>query len=239
MLPPATGSKVTLYVTGKALRQEWRVLREVVVRDNVEIGGHNDNPYYAFAVHYCAERLFGTWYGPRWFEEFDIRRALATVRSRARRPSLAWRNHAFRVGPLTYAMLERNGIRAVSDTVDRARAGPYHLDGRRLVVFPINTLPDHEHVLHGWWTRMVAAEARGADAFGPYCEPVTVERWLEIVEGQVQEIVGRGGDATILAHPLCMYLADGLRVFDALCGSLARLSTHWVSEAVDADGRLR
>jgi hypothetical protein len=50
------------------------------------------------------------------------------------------------------------------------------------------------------------------------------------VERQVEEIHRAGGVATVLMHPLCMYLADRFATADRLLGVLSRYPALWASE---------
>jgi hypothetical protein len=52
---------------------------------------------------------------------------------------------------------------------------------------------------------------------------------MKQVKGEVQAIVAAGGIATILAHPLCMEVADGMVGFEDLCRFLQPFSNCWVS----------
>ena len=63
---------------------------------------------------------------------------------------------------------------------------------------------------------------------------VSICEWVEQAKGEVQAIVDVGGVATILAHPLCMEVADGMVAFEDLCRFLQPFPNCWVSE-VDAD----
>ena len=42
----------------------------------------------------------------------------------------------------------------------------------------------------------------------PTRESYPIEAWSELVRTQVQAIEERGGLATVLMHPLCMFIAD-------------------------------
>jgi hypothetical protein len=50
---------------------------------------------------------------------------------------------------------------------------------------------------------------------------------------QAESIIARGGVATILAHPLCMKVADGWRTFEHLCSSLSCYHSAWAVEAAE------
>jgi hypothetical protein len=50
----------------------------------------------------------------------------------------------------------------------------------------------------------------------------------------VEQIEQHGGIATILAHPLCMEVADRMESFAALCRFLSRFKTGCVSDVAPA-----
>jgi len=87
----------------------------------------------------------------------------------------------------------------------------------------MNVLPDHEHVLHGKYqhgkTRPDRLKRR-----------VTIPEWAELVKARIRDICDHGGTATILAHPLCMEIADGMKIFEDLCQYIQQYPTVWISE---------
>jgi hypothetical protein len=54
--------------------------------------------------------------------------------------------------------------------------------------------------------------------------------WAVLVKRRIREICETGGTATVLAHPLCMEVADGMTVFEDLCQFFQQYGTVWVSE---------
>jgi hypothetical protein len=61
---------------------------------------------------------------------------------------------------------------------------------------------------------------------------IGIHEWLENTQETVRTIEDLGGIATILAHPLCMDVADGMQTFEELCRFLSQYRTGWVSEIV-------
>ncbi|MFA9562887.1 MAG: hypothetical protein ACERKU_11165, partial [Nitrospirota bacterium] len=60
---------------------------------------------------------------------------------------------------------------------------------------------------------------------------VTISEWLEQAKTDVDAISAAGGIATILAHPLCMEVADGMEAFEELCRFLQPFPNCWVTGA--------
>jgi hypothetical protein len=136
----------------------------------------------------------------------------------------SWRNHAYQHDANTPRLLARCGLTAWSDDVDLTRPGPYLHDGG-IVALPINTLPDHEHVFHGDLT---------SETVGTRSEVYTPDAWCDLVCDQVASLVEAGGTATILAHPLCMKVADDWSSFERLCTFLTRYPSSTAEQAVAA-----
>jgi hypothetical protein len=89
-----------------------------------------------------------------------------------------------------------------------------------LIVVPINTPPDHEHVYHAFRTPEFVEENEFEGPFGE--ESVEVGKWVEWV---LEVISAQEGVSTVLAHPACMWLADELDGFDNLCRSISKNHT--------------
>lgn len=201
---------VTLFVTGRAVRETPPAIDRLAAMDHVEIGGHN---YYAFdtVVHTASRGVFGSWNGPRRFQAWEITR---TIRAFANRgvDITAWRDHAYRHDENTAALLADRGITHFSDAVGpdervRTEAG--------LTVVPVNTPPDHEHVYHAFRTPEFVANSDFAGPFG--ADSHEVGDWFEWVTEAIDAAVTAGQPATVLAHPSCMDIVDGLETFERLC----------------------
>jgi len=224
------GVPVTLFCTGKAAAEEADGVRALASMDNVEIGGHN---YWAFdtPMHTVSRGLLGTWNGPRWFQNWEINRTVAAFREIGI-DIRTWRDHAYRHDGDTAELLAEAGITHFSD-----RVGPderlSEQDGVRIV--PINTPPDHEHVYHAFRTPEFVESAEFSGPFGS--ESHDCDDWLELVLEHADAVEQRGGVATVLAHPSCMHLADGLTTFEDLVARVAdRYGTVRMSDLPAPDG---
>jgi hypothetical protein len=125
---------------------------------------------------------------------------------------VSWRNHAYQHDENTARLLAQAGVRTWSDEVDLDQLRPRkHANG--VVILPINTLPDHERMYHGARTITAVAEEGRAESFSP-------EEWCDLVCEQADSIVRKGGIATVLAHPICMKIADDWQTFERLCHNL-------------------
>ena len=147
---------------------------------------------------------------------------------------VSWRAHSYKVDANTYELLASHGLRLVSDDVEPDTVWPKHIE-HGLVSHPMNTVPDHDHLYHAHRTESYVEEANrkgyGADDFGAVS--YTIEDWGELVTDQALAIDRQGGVATILAHPLCMHLADEFSVFERILERLADLTTIWARDILD------
>ena len=84
--------------------------------------------------------------------------------------------------------------------------------------FPINVIPDHEHLLHAertpewveWWIRRY----NWSDDFGP--NSYDVEEWTDIVLDGLRENEARGAVSNVIIHPITLYLCDRFRSFQRI-----------------------
>jgi hypothetical protein len=215
---------VTLFLTGRTAVEEPERVETLAVMDNVEIGGHN---YWAFdtpvhkawrAVEKVTGGRVGSWNGPRPFQGWEIDRTLDTF-AELGVDITSWRDHAYRHDSNTTDLLNERGITHFSDTV-----GPdesvRRMDG--VIVVPINTPPDHEHVYHTFRTPEFVAETDFEGPFGT--ESREVDAWVNWVEERIDVVRERGDVATVLAHPSCMWLADELNGFESLIRQVVNCS---------------
>ena len=212
---------VTLFLTGKCVDEEPEGVRELAGMDNVELGGHN---YWAFTtpVHEAWRALakatggrVGSWNGPRAFQSWEIRKTLDAF-GEIGVDVTAWRDHAYRHNGHTASLLADHGVTHFSDVI-----GPDE-DVRRedgVTVVPVNTPPDHEHVYHAFRTPEFVANDDFEGPFGD--ESCDVNEWVDRVLERTADHRSAGRPATILAHPACMDLADGLEAFEWLCERIA------------------
>jgi len=131
---------------------------------------------------------------------------------------LSWRTHAHRSDATTLELLEGQGIRVVSDAVEK-KINPYRLKGLSLTSLPINVLPDHDHVFHGYLTeeasKIIVARKSWRDCFT--AKAFDTSRYFELVKQGIERIEEKGGVATLLLHPRCMKMADDFKQFRQFC----------------------
>lgn len=145
------GVKVTLFVSGKTAKEEPETVRSVAEMENVELGGHNWNCFEWSVFHRLSDLLLNTYYGPQWYQQWDIQHTLDKIESCTSIRPQTWRSHAFIDDEQTHEVLAANDVRVVSNTVDRNKELD-RLDSG-LVSLPVNVLPDHSNMYHGWLSK--------------------------------------------------------------------------------------
>ena len=226
--------KVTLFASGKAIEEENSIFEEILGFQNVELGGHT---YYTFTPKWLYNgifsRLLGLSNGPAIYQNWEIRKTVTIFKETLGVKIVSWRDHSYRHDNYTYKLLYQNGIRYVSDEVTSDEMTYSTKDG--LVSVPINVVPDHDRIYHANLTPEATKDwSVNRDPFPPKLYPI--EEWLEIVRGQVNHIIRKRGVATILAHPACMKIADGFKVFEKLCEFISHHKSVLMKE-LEREGR--
>lgn len=229
------GVKVSFFVSGLCCVEEWTDLEPIARDPLVELGGHNYNCFQPELWHRVCNKLLGSYNGPRWYQDLDARRTIAAIRHRTGKSIRIWRNHMYMHGPHTEAVLAANGIALISDGVKKAAPGPTW-DQRGLWSFPINIIPDHEHIYHAertpewvsWWQKRY----NWSDDFGP--DSYEVEEWADRVIAQVRENEAQGRISNLIIHPITMYLADGFASARRIIDYLATRECLHLTEVIPA-----
>jgi len=226
--------KCTLYICGRCFTEEWDDLKPVATHPLVEVGGHMFNARFPRECFDAYGEKTGLWNGPRWYQDWDIRRNVEVALERMGYQIRSWRAHSYMVDRNTYELLGTHGIKLVSDTVEASNLWPKPI-AHGLISHPMNCIADHDHLYHAHRTREYVDKINrigyGADEFGAVS--YTVEEWGRLVLEQARRIDEKGGIATILAHPLCMYLADRLETFERLLDFVSSRRNIWAREILD------
>jgi len=232
------GLKVTFYVTGRTLLEEWPDFRPIARSPLVEIGGHTFSGLPRSVFSRLRGRITGAptvshaaTPGGYHRQMRDTRRMMAIAQRRTGHPIESWRSHGLVTDAHTYPILKRAGIRFISDELNWDKARPERT-GQGLISHPINVIMDHDHIYHAH--RTVAYVERQKTHWGfasdPTRESYPIEQWADIVEQQVEMIENAGGVATVLMHPLCMYIADRFRSARRLLEFFSRYRSIWARE---------
>jgi len=225
------GIKLTCFVTGRLVREEpIDVYRNF---DNIEIGGHTYNAFEPQLFHRITKKLLGTYCGPSWYQERDIRNTVRAIKEKLNIEIKSWRDHAYFNDKNTRTILNKYGIKVLSDGVSRDQAFPVQ-DESGVYDFPINILPDHEHLFHSdrnpASVKRWVGRYRWSDAFGS--ESYNINKWYEIVEGQIKKRETSSEIGLMLVHPVCLYLCDEYKTISKLLNLARDYKTIFLKDSV-------
>ncbi len=234
----ASNVKVTFFVSGKSFREEWPDLRPIVEHPLVEVGGHNWSCFQPELLHRVSKKLLGSYNGPSFYQRLDAELTARVVRARTGKRIRAWRNHMYMHGPHTERVLTAAGLTLCSDGTDREGMGPVrHATG--IYNFPLNVIPDHEHLYHAERTREWVARWQKryswSDDWGP--ESHDIADWVEIVLGDLERNEARGAISNMIIHPITMYLCDGFEGFRKILRFLESRETVHLLDVVPKSTR--
>jgi hypothetical protein len=142
--------KITLFISGKAVDENPEVVSELGEMHNVELGGHNWNCFENQTLHYMSEILLDSYYGPKIYQKWDIKKTLNRISAVCDCTPNVWRSHGYVQDPRTPTLLSNEGIDVVSNSVNVSDAATVEEAADGIISLPINVLPDHSHVYHGW-----------------------------------------------------------------------------------------
>lgn len=231
--------KATFFVTGKTFVEEWETAKKFCGHPLISIQGHNYNCYQPELPHRIWKKLTGNYHGPASWEKRDIYKTIHVIQEKTGERIRCWRNHMYMHGPNTSQILKETGIELCSDGV-KASASQPERDENGLWHFPINVIPDHEHIYHAertpewveWWVKRY----NWSDDFGPHSYPI--EEWTDIAIDCVRKNAERGAISNLMIHPITMYLSDRFRSFEKILGVLNDYSSvHMVDLIPDSHVR--
>lgn len=214
--------KTTLFVTGKAFKENGKTLREVANRNCVEIGGHTWNALRPKFLHNLFKIIIGSKYGPKVYQKFDIKRTLNIIKEKTGERPISWRTHSYASNKATIRVLKQEEVKVISDEVNNEKICPERVN-ERILSLPINVMPDHEHVYYGARTKEHVENAiknGWSDSFTS--ASFTIGQYKQIIMRQIREIERKGGIATVLLHPFTMKIADDFATFKEIC--------EWIKE---------
>jgi len=226
---------VTFFISGKCFAEEWADTKPIVESGLVEVGGHNYDCFQCQLLHRISKKLTGSYNGPLWYQKRDAQKTIDIARKKAGRTIRTWRNHMYMHGPYTEKALAQCGIVVCSDGVKKDSSGlEWHPDG--LYNFPINILPDHEHLYHAertpewvdWWVKRY----HWSDDFGP--QSYYVEEWTEHVLEGLRQNEAAGKVSNLIIHPITLYLCDKLKSFEKILAFIESRQTTQVGTLYDS-----
>jgi len=232
------GIKATFYVTGKTLDEEGEDFKPIADSELVEIGGHTygglpiSNLYRAWCKITGKTPVSHSYtHGSCLQQKNDIQKMIDVVKARTGKDIVSWRSHGLVFDENTYPLLAELGIKMISDSTNWSKIVPEKMK-EGLISHSMNVIMDHDHVYHAHRTKEYVDKMKENWPWpdDPTKESYAIEEWARIVEKQVRDIEKKGGIATVLMHPICMYLADKFKTAEKLLKLFSQYKTIWACE---------
>ena len=159
---------------------------------------------------------------PNFIKKNDTQKTINAIKKKTGKTISLWRNHMYMHGQYTDEVLPKCGITICSDGVVKDSNG-YTLYSPGYYHFPINIIPDHEHLIHAertpewisWWQKRY----NWSDDFGH--ESYEIEDWTEIVLSQLKDNEKNGIISNMIIHPITMYLCDRFKSLERILDYIA------------------
>lgn len=201
--------KMTYFITGKSFVEEWEDVKQIVFNPLIEVGGHNYDAFENELLHRVWNKLTKNYNGPKWMQRNDTRKTMSIIKEKTKKDIKVWRNHMYMHGENTEEILFNEGIKICSDGVRKNSNKPaFHKSG--IFNFPINIIPDHEHLIHAErtpiWIKKWQKRYNWSDDFGS--ESYYIDEWAEMVLEQLKKREKQGLVSNLIIHPITMYLCD-------------------------------
>jgi hypothetical protein len=214
--------KATYFISGQSFDEEWDELKKFTKNPNISIGGHNYNCFKPDLLHRISNKFFDSYNGPKFYQKKDTIKTIDAIENKTGKKITLWRNHMYMHGKYTDEVLPKCGITICSDGVNKNTVGPYEVSSG-YYHFPINIIPDHEHLIHAertpewisWWQNRY----NWSDDFGP--QSYYIEEWSNIVLSQLKENESKGIISNMIIHPITMYLCDEFKCLKKILDYIA------------------
>lgn len=225
------GARITCFITGKAFEEEWQSVAPICSSPNVEVGGHTYHCFMPELWHRGCNKLFGSYNGPRWQQNWDIAKTKRIIKSKAGIDITSWRNHMYMHGPYTEELLKKNAIEVCCDGVKRDSEG-FEIHESGVLNFPLNIIPDHEHLFHAErtpeWVQNWIARYTWSDDYGS--ESYYFDDWFDIFKREIEQREHTGIVSHLLIHPITIYLCGGIKALNQVADFLGDFETSTVTE---------
>jgi len=212
--------KSTLFINGVLLDNSSEKIKGILEYD-VELGGHTyDNFSSMRAVKsYVYRKLWGCIYGPESFQKRDIMRTKRAFKRRGLKMT-SWRTHAFGSNEKTFEILQKEGVRHVSDLLGRTDV----FESGGIVHVPVNIPVDIVTISVGPW------RPENRDPFASCTKGrIEPEEWFDIIKKRVIENEKNGKNSVLLLHPITMAALDNFEMFEKICSFLSQFESDKIS----------
>lgn len=228
--------KMTYFITGKSFKDEFKDLEEIVYNPLIEVGGHNYNAFEHEFFHRVWNKLTKNYNGPKCIQKNDVLKTINIIKDKTGINIKVWRNHMYMHGVNTEKILFDAGIKVCSDGVKKDSNKPIlHKSG--IYNFPINIIPDHEHLIHAErtkaWIKTWQKRYKWSDDFGK--ESYYIKQWAQIVLSQLKQREKENLVSNLIIHPITMYLCDNFKEVRKILEYISTCKTVHMSELIKVD----
>jgi len=201
------GFEPTLFFTGKAVEEEHHEIKKLLYKYKFNIGGHTYSAYQPILLSKISRKIVDSPYFTRKYQYNDIKKTSGIIEKKLGITIKDWRNHAYLADKNTNQLLIQLGFNRVSNEVNQQK---YRIEkcGENFYSFPINTLPDHEILPH-------STEHKGG---------INPDKWVDMNIDYIRKINEKGGFATLLLHPLCMFLENEFYFMKKMLSTISNLN---------------
>ncbi|ROS01513.1 polysaccharide deacetylase [Sinobacterium caligoides] len=225
------GVKATFFFTGRCFHDEWADIRSICQSPLVEIAGHNYSALTPVWWHRICQKLCNSYNGPQWYQRRDAMRTIEIIERYTGYRIESWRNHMYMHGPHTEQVLADCGLKSCCDGVSRQGRGMYW-QREGIYNFPINIMPDHEHLYHAerteQWVEQWQQRYQWRDDYGT--ESYYIDEWTDKVLEELSMREANGELSHLIIHPITLHLCDRLKRFEDILAFIAQCETVWVRE---------
>lgn len=215
--------KSTLFLNGILLNKYPKEVKKILEFD-VEIGGHTYNNFNNIGriKSFIFRKFFGGNYGSKHFQKKDIIKTRKAFEKIGLKMS-SWRTHSFSSNKNTFKLLEREGVKFVSDLT--GQISPF--EKNKIIHVSINIPVDQNTIAFGKFR----PENRDplASCVKSRIEP---EEWFEILKKRVVSNEKNKIDSIILIHPTTMKVLDNFKLFEEVAKFLSKYKTEKISEFI-------
>lgn len=227
--------KMNYFITGKSFEEEWSDVKQIVFNPLIEVGGHNYDAFENEFFHRVWNKLTKNYNGPKWYQRNDTLKTIEIIKEKTGKDIKVWRNHMYMHGCNTEEVLFDAGIEICSDGVQKNSNEPkLHKTG--IYNFPINIIPDHEHLIHAertpQWIEQWQKRYNWSDDFGK--ESYYIETWTDLVLEQLEYRENKGLLSNIIIHPITMYLCDNFKQVKRILEFISKCETVHMSKLTKA-----
>jgi peptidoglycan/xylan/chitin deacetylase (PgdA/CDA1 family) len=211
----------TLFVNGICLEENKDEVKELLKYD-VEIGGHTYNNFGKLTIFrsYINRKLYNCVYGSGNYQKRDIIKTKNAFEKAGLNMS-SWRTHAFGSNDLTFKILEKAGVKYVSDLLGDIR--PFQKE--KIIHLPINLPVDGNTIAYGEF------KPENRNSFASCTKGrISSEEWFEILKKRVSYNEKNKIDSIILIHPITMAALDNFILLEKIVKFLAKYKTSKVSK---------